>query len=70
MSGFERVLKRLVEDPSYSEAVSKDVSLLKKDYDISVEELVVLMQLWITGSRDARLSIWSLCHCCCSTLDL
>ena len=66
MAGFEHVLKRLMEDSDYRDIVAKDTLQLKRDYDISAEELALLMQVWVNSSEAARLSIWSLCHCCCS----
>ena len=65
MPGFEHALKRLVEDSHYRDIVTKDVTHLMRDYNISAEELAVLMQVWVNSSEEARLSIWNLCHCCC-----
>jgi hypothetical protein len=65
MAGFEHVLKKLVEDPKYRETVVKDTHQLRKDYDLSAEELTLLMQVWVNSDPTARLSIWDLCHCCC-----
>jgi hypothetical protein len=65
MAGFQHVLKRLIEDPQYSELVAKDVYQLKRDHDLDAEELAVLIQVWVNSSEAARLSLWDLCHCCC-----
>jgi len=67
MAGFEHVLKRLMEDSDYRDLVIKDTLQLKKDYELSAEELTLLMQVWINNTEDGRLSIWNLCHCCCGT---
>jgi hypothetical protein len=67
MAGFEDALKRLVADAKYRDSVSKDTALLKRDHNMSAEELALLMQVWVNSSESARLSIWDLCHCCCST---
>ena len=66
MAGFEQVLKKLMEDGKYREMVAKDTNQLRKDHDLSAEELTLLMQVWVSNDAKARLSIWNLCHCCCS----
>jgi hypothetical protein len=65
MAGFEHVLKKLMEDSKYRDMVVKDTNQLRKDHDLSAEELTLLMQVWVNSDANARLSIWSLCHCCC-----
>ena len=67
MAGFEQALKQLIEDPKYRTAVAKDTAHLKTDHKLTAEELVLLMQVWVSSSETARMSIWDLCHCCCST---
>ena len=66
MAGFERALKKLVEDPRYRDAVAKDHRLLLKEFKLDTNEMLLLMQVWQAsgGRRAARLS-WFLCHCCC-----
>jgi hypothetical protein len=68
MAGFERALKKLVEDPRYRNAVAKDHSVLLKEFKLDTKEMLLLMQVWQAsgGRRGARaLSSWFLCHCCC-----
>jgi hypothetical protein len=67
MAGFEQALKQLVQDPNYRASVAKDATQLKRDHNMSAQELALLMQVWVNSSEDAHLSIWDLCHCCCST---
>lgn len=67
MAGFEQALKQLVEDSDYRAKVAKDSAHLKTDHKLSAQELVVLMQVWVNSDEAARMSIWDMCHCCCST---
>jgi hypothetical protein len=46
--------------------VAKDANQLKVDHGLSAEELALLMQVWVNSNDAARMSIWNLCHCCCS----
>ena len=66
MAGFEQALKKLMEEPDYRDVVAKDANRLKVDHGLSAEELALLMQVWVNSNDAARMSIWNLCHCCCS----
>jgi hypothetical protein len=67
---FEQVLKKLVEDPKYREAVVSDPSRLTKDFSgLDAGEVLLLMQVWhATGDPGAARMI-VLCHCCCGVVQ-
>lgn len=68
MAQFEQALKKLVEDTHYQDAVVRDPSRLKKDFQrLEPQEMLLLMQVWLaTGHSDAAIGLADLCHCCCS----
>ena len=59
MAQFEHVLKKLVEDVKYREAVAKDPQRLTKDFQhLDANEMLVLMQVWLaSGHPDAPASL-------------
>lgn len=69
MTQFEQVLKKLVEDVKYREAVIQDPQRLKRDHQqLEASEILLLMQVWLaSGHPDAAKSIIELCHCCTGT---
>jgi hypothetical protein len=69
MAGFEHVLKRLVEDARYRDMVVKDTHQLRRDHDLSAQELTLLMQVWVNSDPNISASIWDLCHCCCGSSE-
>jgi len=69
MAQFEEALKKLVEDPQYREAVSRDLNRLRNDFNqLEPQELILLMQYWHASSHpEAWRMLWiTMCHCCCS----
>jgi len=67
MAQLQEVLKKLIEDEKYREAVARDPHQLKRDYqNLDAGEMLALMQVWLhSGHPDAALRLSDLCHCCC-----
>jgi hypothetical protein len=68
MSGFEQVLKRLVEDRQYRDAVVSDPARITQDYKaLDPRELLLLMQIWHASGDPRAANIITMCHCCCGS---
>jgi hypothetical protein len=66
MSDFQQVLKRLVEDPHFRDAVANDSSRLQKDFkNLDTKDVLLLMQVWHASGDPKAASMLSMCHCCC-----
>jgi len=67
MAQFEQALRKLMEDRHYREQVIKEPARLKKEYGkLEAQELLLLMQVWQATGDPEAISIFNLCHCCCS----